>query len=414
MKISSLFFVLALTLGGVAEAIGQIDKSIPITVTTNTGRIDQLVVRICGLATDIVDPTDPCDAILPPVPPSSAYDVRLRNTSNVSGFDASTDARKPPTTPNAVLDYDIIYQVGSVSDIPITSMTFSWDAADIAAIPEINSLTLQDNVTGALVGPIDMTSQTQFVIDDASPFWDTVDLRVRMTMVLPPLDLDIKFFLSGAYAGGSMRTSLNTSGILETQALNHPYSGSPWNYAGTESVPANFFDQHPDIVDWVLLKLYSGDLRNPPLYLASETVAFLKSDGSVMDVGGNNFASFTAMSGFYYLVAYHRNHLPVFGGKVIDLRSGSAVYDMSDSMSKVFSSVGNPMKQLAPGVFGLWGGDGDANNSVTAFDFVAQFLPINGGSEGYYSGDFNMDGDGTAFDFVLVWLEANGKSAQFP
>jgi hypothetical protein len=66
---------------------------------------------------------------------------------------------------------------------------------------------------------------------------------------------DIKVFLEGPYAAGSMTASLNTAGYLPT---SQPYSGLPWSHSGTESVAAGFFTANPTIVDWILVDLRTG------------------------------------------------------------------------------------------------------------------------------------------------------------
>jgi len=72
------------------------------------------------------------------------------------------------------------------------------------------------------------------------------------------------------------------------------------------------------------------------------------------------------------------------------------------------------MIDFGDGNWGLWGGDGDANESVTAFDFINVWLPSNGSSGDNLQADFNLDGTVTAFDFIDVWLVANGRQSQTP
>jgi hypothetical protein len=111
---------------------------------------------------------------------------------------------------------------------------------------------------------------------------------------------DIKIFLQGPYASGSMNTTLRNNGYVPPA---QPYSAAPWNYTGTEAV-----DTVPvGVVDWVILELRS-DLTTQ----VSRRAAFLKSDGSLVDLDGVSSVKFPAVTpGDYYVVVRHRNHLAV-------------------------------------------------------------------------------------------------------
>jgi len=172
----------------------QIDVSIPITVTTQglPSRQDILIIRIADSAVDQISAFDSYDVITAPVPPNSQYDVRLRNPTNSSIADATTDARKIPSIVSDVFLYDIIYQTGNgATGVP--GINISWNPADIAAIPEIGSLVLKDNIVGSLIGPIDMTTASSFSIDSANPLYD-VDLRIEMTFVNLFLPVELSSF----------------------------------------------------------------------------------------------------------------------------------------------------------------------------------------------------------------------------
>ncbi len=183
-----------------------------------------------------------------------------------------------------------------------------------------------------------------------------------------------------------------------------PYYILPWNYTGSES-----FTTLPEgIVDWVLVSLRTGPG-------AASTIAsragLLRQDGQVKDTDGTSALVFVGVDvGNYYVVVDHRNHLSVMTPAGLDFSLGQAAYDFGLGVAYGL----NGMHEVEPGVYALWGGDGTADGSVTAFDFLNTWLPINGEPPGYYEGDFNMDGSGTAFDFLTVWLPANGQSSQVP
>ncbi len=213
--------------------------------------------------------------------------------------------------------------------------------------------------------------------------------------------------LAGPYNGSGMNTDLLNSGLLP---LSHPYSGQPWSYGGSENVA--FFPS--GVVDWVLVELITGNPSSPPMNVKARTVAFLKSDGSIVGLNGVSPVKFNVPLSSYFVVVRHRNHLDVMTSTSVSFVSGNATLNFTTSQSQAYTTGANPMMEVATGVFGLWGGDGSADGSVTAFDFLNFWLPINGGPPGYNPGDFNLDGSGTAFDYLQVWLPANGYASQVP
>lgn len=85
---------------------------------------------------------------------------------------------------------------------------------------------------------------------------------------------------------------------------NQPYNNTPWNYNGNEILTIS----HQNIIDWVLVELRSSADSN--YYVYSRKAAILKSDGTIVNSDGTQF-SMDVAAGNYYMVIYHRNHLPV-------------------------------------------------------------------------------------------------------
>lgn len=214
------------------------------------------------------------------------------------------------------------------------------------------------------------------------------------------LTANIKVFLQGPFGGGTMTTSLNSGGLIP---LSQPYNTSPWNYIGTESVssvPAN-------VVDWILLEIRS-DLNTPILYKA----CFLKNDGSVVDLDGTSqIKLFDIADGNYYLVVRHRNHLSVMSSSAVNLSPSSAQYDFTNALTKAYGT--DAMKELSPGVFGLFAGDGNASGTITSTDRNNVWRPQNG-QNGYLMGDFNLSGSVTSTDRNTFWRVNNGVNSQVP
>lgn len=218
----------------------------------------------------------------------------------------------------------------------------------------------------------------------------------------------VKIFLEGCYdaTGDSMHTRLNRDNLMP---LTQPYGGSPWNYSGSESVAA--FPQ--GTVDWVLLELRSGtDVGSQ----VARRAALLLKNGQVTDTDGISSVAFPAVvSGQYYIVVRHRNHLAAMTAVPVTLRTTSSLYDFSDSPAKAYSGGSPGTKALESGMYGLYSGDGDGNGLVDGNDRTVIWLPQDGTVWQYgKAGDFNLDGAIDAIDCNEYWLPNNGMASQVP
>ena len=214
--------------------------------------------------------------------------------------------------------------------------------------------------------------------------------------------LNVKVFLSGPYSNGSMQTSLLSRGYIPK---SQPYNTSPWNYNGSESV-----NSIPSgVVDWVLVELRSSTSASSTV---ATKAAFIKSDGSVVELDGSSALSFsTVAAGNYFIVIFHRNHLGVMSANQVSLSSTAVTYNFTTSESKAYGT--NPMFSLGNGVYGMYPGDGNADGTVSNVDITKVWLPqFLNGKDGYQSADYNLDGSVTASDNNLYWLKDNGQSSQ--
>jgi hypothetical protein len=208
----------------------------------------------------------------------------------------------------------------------------------------------------------------------------------------------VKFFLEGPYSGGSMITALNTGGYIP---LNQPFNTTPWNYAGTESVTSI----PSGVVDWTLI-----ELRSTTTNVVARRAAFIKSDGSLVDLNGTSQLSFAGvLLGNYYVVIYHRNHLAVMTANTVSLSNNPTLYDLTLAQTQAYGN--NPMKNLAAGVFGLFTADTDGNGTVNATDRSNTWNQRNLSS--YYGTDVDLSGTVNAADRSSVWNNRN-ISTQVP
>jgi large repetitive protein len=198
---------------------------------------------------------------------------------------------------------------------------------------------------------------------------------------------NLKVLLQGAYAraSDSMRTALS-SHIPRRQ----PYGGAPWNYTGNDSVPA----VSPSVVDWVLIELRSDTAATS---VVDRRAAFVKNDGSVVNLDGTSTVLFPSLpAGDYYVVVHHRNHLAVMSSSALGLSGYTPLYDFTVSQAQARGV--NPMKALGT-QFGLFSGDANGDGQVTSLDFD-QFNPkFRSAATGYEVTDFTLDGQVTSLDF---------------
>lgn len=173
-----------------------------------------------------------------------------------------------------------------------------------------------------------------------------------------------KVYLQGDYntSTGTMNNTLNTSGILQTNAADQPYNGI-YSYPGTENVSSTFFASHTDIVDWVLI-----EIRDPvtPSTVIATRAAFVNQDGNLVDTDGvNKQITFNDVPlGNYYVTIRHRNHLGIRSSATIDFTSGSGSYDFTTSANKSYQNQSYTSTVQIGSVWAMRAGNANSNNNV--------------------------------------------------
>jgi len=220
------------------------------------------------------------------------------------------------------------------------------------------------------------------------------------------LRLDITLLIEGPFNGTNLDPDLN--GILP---LSQPYSSSPWNYTGTESVASI---PNANVVDWVLVELRDTTQAE---YASSETmiaqqVAFLLNDGTIVGLDGSSLLSFNhSINHSLFVVIWHRNHLGVMSANAVTETGGVYTYDFTTGSGQAYGT--NAQKNLGGGIYGIYAGDGDANGTVEVAD-KNNIWSLQAGKKGYWSGDFDMNGQVMNQDKNDVWLGNLNKQTQLP
>ncbi|MDX1702139.1 MAG: LamG domain-containing protein, partial [Melioribacteraceae bacterium] len=121
------------------------------------------------------------------------------------------------------------------------------------------------------------------------------------------IDLNVKVFVEGGYNSINNELDVNTGSI----PIYQPFMNSNLNYNGPEyviSIP------NSNIADWILVSLRSDTNASS---IIERRAAFLKKDGSIVDLDGISQLQFPIDPGEYYIVIEHRNHLPIMSATKI-------------------------------------------------------------------------------------------------
>jgi len=234
-------------------------------------------------------------------------------------------------------------------------------------------------------GPGSYTFTVKVCDNGTPPLCAEEEITVTVNEVMPANMLTLTLYLQGPYLGaGVMSTALNTNGQVP---LTQPYNTPPWNYAGEESVAA--LDEL--VVDWILV-----ELRSTTTEVFARKAGLLYNDGTAV-------VSFEGLSDLseYYVVAWHRNHLPVMSQQSIAIPETGAVLDLSIAENCYGTT---PLIHLDGPRYGLIAGevipDGQLRYSGAGNDrgpILARILEEGGllisdtQEDGYWSEDVNMN-----------------------
>lgn len=239
---------------------------------------------------------------------------------------------------------------------------------------------------------------------------DTESKPDYIQVLSPSFSLDVKAFLEGPFTGTQMSTTLNSNNSLP---LLQPFNIAPWFYNGGESVIGI---PDPEIVDWVLIELREteGDVTTAiSLTNIGRMAAFIKSDGSIVDIDGLSLPVFDLMvSDNLFIVLWHRNHLGIISA-IPAIRNGeNYAYNFSNPENQAYGGS-EAQKQLATDIWGMFAADRNSDGSVNNVDLNASWM-LEAGLSGYYFGDFNLDNQVNNMDKNDYWYMNTGKLSFVP
>lgn len=213
------------------------------------------------------------------------------------------------------------------------------------------------------------------------------DFEITLTCPSPSSNIQLRAWLEGFNDGATMRTDLYSSGLFP---LSQPYFISPFNYWGTE----NWSCISAQMVDWVF-----AELRDPANIntVVAQKALVLGYDGFLYDPDICSASIDFGISGSYFIVLNHRNHLGVVSANPIDISAGLE-YDFTSAAAQVQGT--GQMTQLSNGKWAMLAGDFDANGFMNILDFQTWFLD-NTAVSVYAPQDADGTGIVNVLDFVL-------------
>lgn len=300
-----------------------------------------------------------------------------------NGYYYQTFASSSPYSVNWIAnnDYPVLEFVNDGTGSGITD--FEIITVDFSSSPE--------GVNTAYYIEVDNYDETGVVINDAK------DVSLNCSMF-------IKTFLQGAYSTSvhGMRTDLNTKDYLP---YDQPYINTPAGYAGDES--ATQFA--PAVVDWVLLELRSAIY---PATMVTRKAALVLDNGDIVSAKDQNLPPVfndVIAGNSYYIVVYHRNHLPVMTAAPVTFPNNeSSPHDFTVNPADNVYEGTDCVILLEQGVYGQAAGDVNMDNRLkytgSNNDRSPIFLRIQTEMapaqaelisvvSGYFVEDLNMDGD---------------------
>ncbi len=212
--------------------------------------------------------------------------------------------------------------------------------------------------------------------------------------------LYLKDFLQGPYNAvtHNMNINLKSLGYLP---LHQPYASTPIAYLGNESV-ASFT---ASVVDWVVIELRTGTAANTKI---TRQAALLLNNGNIVGTDQVNAPVFHNIipGNSYYVVIYHRNHLPVMTSTAIVFPNTLLnKHDFTTSPAENVYSSTNGVYPVESGVYSQIVGDvnmdfvlkysgsnNDAGLIIFRIGTIVNPLFLNSIINGYYAEDLTMDG----------------------
>jgi hypothetical protein len=203
-----------------------------------------------------------------------------------------------------------------------------------------------------------------------------------------------KVFLGGPYLSNSMNDGLRSQGLIP---LSDPYPALGYSHVGVAQ--PSFVNQSllnaaggQAIIDWVII-----ELRSSSSTIIQTIPCLVRKDGMIINTLGSTQIPIP-ISGNYYVVIRHRNHLGTMTLNSISINSSGPFIDFTSPSTQTW---GSGSRQQIGSSMVLWSGNcnfdsqvkyvGSGNDRDPILERIGGSVPTNI-SLGYFREDANMDG----------------------
>ncbi len=218
--------------------------------------------------------------------------------------------------------------------------------------------------------------------------------------------LQMEAWLEGPYdpTTNSMSDDLRARGLLP---LSDPYTNQ--NFITPDILD---IDDSKSVIDWVNIEFRDPQNMSQLVYLMP---ALILKNGTITGTDRQGLTLPDGFIGNFYVLLNHRNHLPVMTSAPISF-GATSVSQIDFKTNPGFSNLGSNQKELVPGIYGLFSGDGDKSD-LWGYDIhLAERIlwAQENGYFGYYkASDYNLDGDVNSVD-KIIYSGNNGVFSNIP
>jgi hypothetical protein len=337
------------------------------------------------------------------VPNATSYRVQVSTDPNFATTVVNQVVTSSQYTVNPALAYNTLYywRANATNGSGTGPWSEVWNFTTIPNLPPAPTLINPPNTaTGVTLTPlmnwtdVPEAAQYRLQISTVNNFSSTV-----VNVIVDSSQLQLQ---TGVLQGGTLYywrvASINLGG-------QGAYSNT-WSFTTKQTLSSNlkvylegFYNGTTQVSDTITV--YVANTASPHL-LRDSVKAYLSPAGT------DTISFENAVTGNYYIVIKHRNHIETWSSTPQFFQTGVFVnYDFTNSSGKAY---GNNMKQVG-GIWVLYSGDINQDGNVDVGDYNA-FIP-QFGQDGYRSGDLNGDNFNDGYD--LPYLYPNiGKSKITP
>ena len=112
-----------------------------------------------------------------------------------------------------------------------------------------------------------------------------------------------------------------------------------------------------------------------------------------------------------FVIIRHRNHLDIMSATALIESNGVYQYDFTSGSGQAYGT--GAQKEIISGVWGMYGGDINADGKIDSSDKSANWQ-TEAGLSGYLSSDLNFDGEANNIDKDEYWINNLGEDCQIP